>query len=142
MSDNFSRRQLMLLLGASTIPAIGCSSDDVQEVVDQIDTETLETATVALHGYALVSCLVGPRIVSLPAPGVRVLAVFLVVSSVATKLVIEYLDVELRKRRLTELLREEETKAIESELAVLFTTESGESESVLLGANQYDAPAE
>lgn len=138
MSENLSRRQLMLLLGVAAVPAIGCSSEEVQDVVDEIDTETLETASVALRGYAIVSCLVGPRIVSLPAPGVRVLAVFLVVSSVATKLVIEYLDVELRKRHVTEAINEKESKAIESELSVTFQLENGDTESVPLGANQYE----
>ncbi|MGB7346152.1 MAG: hypothetical protein WBD20_18180 [Pirellulaceae bacterium] len=142
MNYNLSRRHLMFLLGTAAIPAAGCSSEQIQETVDQIDTETLETATVALRGYALISCVIGPRVLALPAPGVRVLAVFLVVSSVATKLVIEYLDVELRKRHVTEALSEAESKAIEADIAVTFNLENGEKETVSLGPNQYDAPAE
>ncbi|QDT10333.1 hypothetical protein [Planctomycetes bacterium K23_9] len=142
MSKNLSRRHLMLLLGATAIPATGCSTEDVQNAVDELDTETLETASVALRGYAIVSCLVGQRVVTLPAPGVRVLAVFLIVSGVASKLVIEYLDVELRKRHVTETLSEEESKTIESDLLVTFQLESGETETVQLGPNQYDKPPE
>ena len=90
-----------------------------------------------MKGFALVSFAVGPRIVSLPAPGVRVVAVFLIVSGVATKIAVQYLDVQLRKRYVEEALTEEETRAIESDLAVKFQTENGDTETVQLGANQY-----
>jgi hypothetical protein len=139
MPTDLSRRTWLLLAGVASIPTVGCSTSDVQEVVEDLDTETLEDAAVALRGYALVSCLVGPRVFSLPAPGVRVLAVFLVASGIATKLVIEYLDVELRKRHVAEALSEEEVKAIESDLAVTFNLDNGETESVPLGPNQYES---
>jgi hypothetical protein len=138
MAVNLSRRKWMLLTAAAA-PAVGCSTSDVQEVVQDIDTDTLEDAAVVLRGYALVSCIVGPRVFSLPVPGVRVLAVFLVTSGIATKLVIEYLDVELRKRHVAEALSEEEVKAIESDLAVTFNLDNGGKESVPLGPNQYES---
>ena len=135
----FSRRHLLLASAAASLPvAAGCSGEDVQEKIDSLDTDTIESATVALKGLALVSCLAGPRIVMLPVPGVRIIAVCLVVSSVATKLAIEYLDVELRKRYIAEAVSEEEAKAIEGELAVTFTMQNGETEKVVLGPNQYE----
>ncbi|NND99579.1 MAG: hypothetical protein HKN47_19865 [Pirellulaceae bacterium] len=137
--SQINRRNLLLSAAALSLPAtVGCSGNQVQETLDGIDTDTMESAAVALKGYALVSCLIGPRVFALPAPGVRVLAVFLVVSGVATKLAIEYLDVELRKRYVAEALTDEEIKVIETDLAVTFQLENGNTEKTLLGPNQYD----
>ena len=137
--NRINRRNLLLTAAAVSIPAaVGCSKDSVHETIDSIDTETIESASVALKGFAIVSCMVGPRIVALPAPGVRVLAVCLVVSGIATKLAIEYLDVELKRRYITEALEEAEAKQIEQDLAVTFSLENGDKETVVLGANKYE----
>lgn len=134
---DFSRRALLVAVAAALPVASGCSTETVRETVADIDTDTLENTTLALRGFAILSVAIGPRLIPLPAPGVRVLAVFLIVSGVATKLAIEYLDVELRQRHFAEALNDEEAKAIESDLAVTFQLENGNTEKVQLGANQY-----
>lgn len=137
--SRMNRRNLLLSSLALTAPvAVGCSSESVKETVENLDTSTIETASLALNGYAIVACLIGPRVFTLPAPGVRVLSVFLVVTSVATKLAIEYLDAELKKRYVEEALSEQETALIERELAITFQLENGEQETQPLGPNQYD----
>ena len=134
-----SRRNLLLTAGALAVPAtVGCAPEDVQKTVENLETETLENAAMALKGYVIVSFMIGPKVVTLPAPGVRVLAVFLVVSGLASKLAIEYLDVELRKRYVEEAVTEEQMKSIEADLAVNFQLKNGDVESVPLGPNQYD----
>lgn len=134
---DFARRGL-LIAAAAALPAVsGCSTNTVHETVADMDTDTLENAALAMRGFAILSVAIGPRLIPLPAPGVRVLAVFLIVSGVATKLAIEYLDVELRQRHFAEALSEEEAKAIETDLAVKFHLENGNTEQVQLGANQY-----
>ena len=140
--SQINRRNLLLSSLALSLPvAAGCSSESVHDAVEELGTPTIETASVALRGYAIVACLIGPRVFALPAPGVRVLGVFLIVTSVATKLAIEYLDVELKKRYVSEALSEKELALVERELSIAFQLENGETETQPLGPNQYDEPA-
>ena len=132
------RRQAIIAIAASAAAAGGCSSSIVDETVAETSTPTLENTRVGLRGFQIVAFTVGKRLVQLPPPAVRILGVALLTSGLATFLVIEYLDIELKKRSLRELLVTEELTAIESDLAVVFTTENGLTESVALGPNQYE----
>lgn len=137
-----SRRRVLLAVAAPTVtlPLVsGCGSDTVKETIAEADTQTLEQSKVALRGFAIVTYIVGARVVTLPTPGVRILGVALVITSIATKLAIEYLDVELKKRYVAEELSEEEARAIESDLHVVFQLENGDSEKVPLGENRYES---
>lgn len=136
--SRINRRNLLLSTLALSAPiAVGCSSESVKEAVEDLDTSTIENASLVLNGYAIAACLVGPRVFTFPAPGVRVLSVFLIVTSVATKLAIEYLDAELKKRYVEEALSEQEAALIEREQAITFQLENGEKETQPLGPNQY-----
>lgn len=132
------RRMLLAATGATAL--VGCGSnlsETTEEMVDSIDTSTLESGKLALRGFAIVSYMVGTRVVMLPSPGVRILGVVLIFGTIATKLAIEYLDDELKKRYHTDELSEEDARQIEMDGVVKFQTEDGETESVRLSPNQY-----
>jgi hypothetical protein len=56
-----------------------------------------------------------------------------------SQLAIEYLDDELKRRKIRQELSEEERASIEARLAVVFTTENGLEEQVQLGPNRYES---
>lgn len=133
-------RRRMLIAAVAAAPALaGCDSDTVQEAIDNAETETLETGSLALRGFAIVAYVVGTRVVTLPTPGVRILGVALIITSLTTKLAIEYLDVELNKRYVVEEVNESEQRQIEADLMVTFQLENDTSETVPLGPNQYES---
>lgn len=127
-------------LAVSSVSSTGCSSELVDQRVAEMPTETLAESQIALRGFQIVAFMVGKRLVTLPHPAVRVLGVALLTSGAVTFLVVEYLDIELKKRRVREAIDEQERIAIESELAVEFQTENGFTEKVALGPNQYEYP--
>ncbi len=129
-----------MLIAVAAAPVLaGCDADAVQDAIDSAETDTLETGSLALRGFAIVAYVVGTRVVTLPTPGVRILGVVLIITSLTTKLAIEYLDVELKKRYVAEELDPSEQRQIESDLAVTFQLENGQTESVPLGPNQYES---
>ena len=132
------RRRMLIM--AATVPVVaGCERETVDETIAATETEMLEQGTVVLRGFAIVAYVVGARVVMLPTPGVRILGIALIISSVATKLAVEYLDIELKKRYIAENLEESEARQLESDLAVTFQLENGETEQVPLGANRYES---
>ncbi len=131
-------RRRMLIVAATIPAAAGCDRETVDGKIAELDTETLQQGTVALRGFAIVAYVIGARVVMLPTPGVRVLGVALIVTSVATKLAVEYLDVELKKRYIAEELEETEARQLEADLAVTFQLENGDKEQVPLGPNRYE----
>ena len=133
------RREAIAALAASTLAvAAGCDSGRIEEAIDNTPTETLENTRLSLRGFQIVAFTVGRRVVHLPHPAVRILGVALLTSGVATFLIVEYLDVELKRRSLREALEQDERARLESNLAVEFATENGLTESVALGPNQYE----
>lgn len=102
-----TRRQILSLTAiAMTASVTGCSSstvtdtvdgavDELQENLDETSTEDLQRYKLALRGYAIVSMTIAGRIVFLPYPGMRILTVMIMVSSVSAKLVVQYIDDEL-----------------------------------------------
>jgi hypothetical protein len=132
---------------AAALPlSAGCGSDAVDEAVSStvadavadVDTATLEEGMVALRGFEIVAWEVGKRVIWLPVPAIRIIGVSLIVSAGVTKLVIRYLDVELKRRESEEILTSDEVVELESAQKVSFQLENGYSEDVVLGANQYE----
>ena len=74
----------------------------------------------------------------LSVPAIRIIGVSLIVSAGVTKLVIRYLDVELKRRESEEILTSDELVELESAQKVSFQLENGYSEDVVLGPNQYE----
>ncbi|TWU04880.1 hypothetical protein [Stieleria varia] len=142
-NKRYSRRKLLLIAGGlgGLGLATGCgekgAAELTRETVESLDTQTLENGKLLLRGFAIVSYMAGTRVIFLPSPGVRILGVALIFTSMATKLAVEYLDDELVRRYHTTELTESEAMAIESAGEVRFQTESGETETVALGKNQY-----
>ena len=136
--NKLQRRQALLVMISAPAVAAGCNRNELSEATEDMPTVFLENTRVGLRGFQIVSMTVGQRIIFLPTPGVRVLGVALLVSGLVTLLVIEYLDVELKRRVVREELSDAERIAVESKLAVEFQTENGLSESVALGPNQYE----
>ncbi len=125
---------------AATVSAIGCNSsnvtdpitksvdsaaDGIQGAVESTSTSDLKRYKIALRGYQFVSMYIAGRVVFLPYPGMRILSVIIVASSVAAKLTVEYIDDELIQRKVEESLTSNERSKIESDRYVTFTTESG-----------------
>jgi hypothetical protein len=144
-----SDRRVFLIsaAAAASLPlAAGCDADKVDEAVSgtvqnaaaEIDTETLEEGMVALRGFEIVAWEVGKRVVWLPVPAIRIIGVSLIVSAGVTKLVIRYLDIELKRRDSEEILSSEEVVELESQQKVSFRLENGYSEDVALGPNEYE----
>ena len=132
---------------AASLPlSAGCGSDAVDEAVSStvadavadVDTATLEEGMVALRGFEIVAWEIGKRVIWLPVPAIRIIGVSLIVSAGVTKLVIRYLDVELKRRESEEILTSDEVVELESAQKVSFQLENGYSEDVVLGANQYE----
>ncbi|MGB0596873.1 MAG: hypothetical protein ACPGLY_09290 [Rubripirellula sp.] len=123
---------------AAPVVATGCSRDEVSEATEEMPTAVLQNTRIGLRGFQLVSMTVGQRIIFLPTPGVRVLGVALLVSGLVTFLVVEYLDVELKRRMVKEELSDTERIAAESSLGIEFQTDNGLKEFVALGPNQYE----
>ncbi|MEM8671422.1 MAG: hypothetical protein AAGG48_28135 [Planctomycetota bacterium] len=136
--NRLQRRQALMAMIATPVLATGCSRQEISEATEDISTDALQSTRVGLRGFQIVSLMVGQRIIFLPAPGVRVLGVALLVSGLATLLVVEYLDVELKRRTIREELSDDERIGVESSLAVEFQTDNGLTESVALGPNQYE----
>jgi hypothetical protein len=136
--NTLQRRHALLLIMASPIAASGCSRQEIAEATSDVPTEVLTNTRIGLRGFQIVAFTVGQRMVFLPLPAVRILGVALLVSGVATFLVVEYLDVELKRRIVREELSDKERIAIESNLAVEFQTDNGLTESVALGPNRYE----
>jgi hypothetical protein len=144
-----SNRRVFFVSAAATaaLPlSAGCGSDAVDEAVSStvadavadVDTATLEEGMVALRGFEIVAWEVGKRVIWLPVPAIRIIGVSLIVSAGVTKLVIRYLDVELKRRESEEILTSDEVVELESAQKVSFQLENGYSEDVVLGANQYE----
>lgn len=138
--NTLQRRQALVALIATPIAVAGCRQNDFEQIADELSTDTLQNARVGLRGFQLVSFMVGQRIILLPAPGVRILGAALLVSGIATFLVVEYLDIELKRRTIREELSDDERMGLESSLALELQTENGLTEKVALGANQYEDP--
>lgn len=140
-------RRLFIGIAASSVAlaAAGCSKSKVPEAVaeavdnklQEASTEQLRQAKVVLHGYAIVSMMIGKRLVFLPKPGMRILAVLIIATSVAAKLSLEYIDDELIRRKFEEDLTAEERSQIESSGSVTFQTESGATEDVRISPTVY-----
>ena len=135
------REALVVLTGMLCVP--GCSGDSVSTAVsgavEDVPTETLKSVHVGLRGFQLVAFMVGKRVVRLPHPAVRILGVALVSTALVSLLAIEYLDDELKRRQIREELSDQERSSIESQLAVVFTTENGLDEQVQLEPNRYES---
>lgn len=136
--DKLQRRQALLVMISAPAIASGCSREEISEATSEVSDEVLENTRVGLRGFQIIAFSVGQRVVLLPPPAVRILGVALLVSGVATLLVVEYLDVELKRRMVREELSDQERIAIESDLAVEFQTENGLTETVALGPNRYE----
>jgi len=139
--DKLQRRQALMVMMSAPVVVSGCSRDEIAEATSEVPTDVLENTRIGLRGFQIIAFTVGQRIVYLPHPAVRILGVALLVSGAATFLVVEYLDVELKRRNYREGLSDEERIALESELAVEFQTENGLTETVALGPNQYEEAA-
>lgn len=146
MSRLEQRRTFLLSVGGLAAVAAGCDrvsdvgsdSLSIDGAVDAASTSELRTTKLALRGYEIVSMLVAKRVVFLPYPAMRVVAVTLVVSSLAAHLAVQYIDEELVMRKLEEKLSAEERAYLESEGSVEFETASGLSEKVVLGPTEYE----
>lgn len=149
-----SNRRQILLSAATAVSgaAIGCGSstvtqgpvetandviDDLEEAVSDASNEELKQYKLALRGYQIVSLHLAGRTVFLPYPGMRILSVMLVVTSVAAKLAVEYIDDELILRKIEESLTDRERTMIETDGYVTFKTESGLTEKVYLAPADY-----
>ena len=136
-----NRRQILSMTAmVATASTIGCNpsnvidpisesvdsaANKVQDAVENTSSSDLKRYKIALRGYQIVSMYIAGRVVFLPYPGMRILAVVIVASSVAAKLSVEYIDDELIHRKIEESLTSKERSAIESDRCVTFTTESG-----------------
>lgn len=136
--DKLQRRHALLAMIVAPVVTAGCSRDEVSEATEEMPTSVLQNTRIGLRGFQLVSMTVGQRIIFLPTPGVRVLGVALLVSGLVTFLVVEYLDVELKRRMVKEELSDTERIAAESSLGIEFQTDNGLKEFVSLGPNQYE----
>ena len=136
------RDALLWMAAAGSGLAVGCGTDGLGQKLDQriaeTPTDTLEHTRLALRGFQIVAFAVGKRIVHLPHPAVRVLGVTLLTSGAITFLVVEYLDVELRRRSHQEELDDGGRSLLESAMAVKFLTDNGLEETVMLGPNRYE----
>jgi hypothetical protein len=139
MQLNVGRRRVLTRFATLSVFAAGCGGSNSGSTgpIASAPTSTLSATKVALHGYAIVAAKVGERLVRLPHPGLRILGVFLVFSAAGAELVIVYIDDELMERRIEEKLSEKEQITIESGRSVVFQTENGKEETVIIGANQY-----
>ena len=139
------RRQFFLVSGVGLVAASGCGSSDpitdtvvaVDEAIATAETDDLRSAKLALRGYQLVSFTLGPRVMFLPYPGMRILSVVIVASGLVAKLVVDYIDDELIRRQIEEELAGEVRAQLEADGFVQFKTESGVSEKVYLGPTVY-----
>jgi len=111
-----NRRQILSMTAmAATVSAIGCNSsnvidpitksvdsaaDGIQGAVESTSTSDLKRYKIALRGYQFVSMYIAGRVVFLPYPGMRILSVIIIASSVAAKLTVEYIDDELINAKL------------------------------------------
>ena len=155
MNPTTNRRQL-LLIGSATVAAttVGCGSSattkpivevvddvatEVQDAVSEADTRDLKRYKLALRGYQIVSFSIASRVVFLPYPGMRIVSVAIVATSVAAKLAVEYIDDELIQRKIEEAISDSERSAVESDGYVEFETESGLTEQTQLAPTLYDA---
>lgn len=109
----------------------------IQVTVDSTATNDLKSYKVALRGYEIVAMMIAGRVVLLPYPGMRILSVLIVASSLSARLAIQYIDDELIQRRIDETLTGRERSVIESDGYVEFTTETGLSEKVYLAPTEY-----
>lgn len=147
--QQINRRRLVQMSAALAVSTAGCGSSAVKPLqdasnaaADKIETTLKNSSTdelkgfkLALRGYQIVSMVVAGRVVLLPYPGMRILAAVIVVSSLAAKLSVDYIDDELIQRKLEETLSEREQRSIESQQFVTFTTEGG------MDMKVYVAPA-
>ena len=139
------RRQFFLMSGVSLAAASGCGSGNpitetvvaVDDAIATADTADLRSAKLALRGYQLVSFTLGPRVMFLPYPGMRILSVAIVASGLVAKLVVDYIDDELIRRQIEEELTSEVRAQLEADGFVQFKTESGVSEKAYLGPTVY-----
>lgn len=117
--------------------SIDNAAGELQAVVNDAATEDLKRYKVALRGYQIVSPYIAGRVVLLPYPGMRVLAVFIVATSVSAKLAIEYIDDELIHRKFEESLTDRERSEVERDGYIEIETDSGVTEKVYLAATKY-----
>lgn len=142
-----NRRVFLFTAAAASLPvAAGCDSgkvdravsNTVADAVADVDSETLAEGMVALRGFEIVAWELGKRVVWLPVPAIRIIGVSLIISAGVTKLVIRYLDVELKRRHTEEILTVDEAVQLESTQEVTFRLDNGYTEDVPLGPNQYE----
>lgn len=81
--------------------------------------------------------MIAGRVVFLPYPGMRILSILIVASSVSARLAIHCIDDELIQRRIDETLTGRERSVIESDGYVEFTTDSGLSEKEYLPPTEF-----
>ena len=140
------RRELLMMLAGTGCLVSGCNGDPIEmtservsDAVEELPTDTIERVQVSLRGFQLIAFMVGKRVVRLPHPAVRILGIAIVSSALISQLAIEYLDDELVRRETREQLTGDERSRIESQLAVVFTTQNGLEESVALGPTRYES---
>ncbi|MFK8115033.1 MAG: hypothetical protein AB8B91_22720 [Rubripirellula sp.] len=140
--SKLDRRTFAISSVAVSLAAVGCNSNQALEVADDltdsVSTENLEAARISLRGYEIVTLFIGPRVVTLPVPGARILTVLVIASGLAAKLVVSYLDEKLTVRKVTEALTDQERGLLESEGKVRFQTASGIDEDVFLAPTKYE----
>jgi hypothetical protein len=137
MSQQSSRRSFIAGVAGTSVVASGCSKDPT-EVIKAAPTPVVQHTKIGLRGYQIVAAKAGEKLIKFPHPVVRVLAVALVITAVASELVIEYLDDELQSRQIREALSEEQRMEVERQRSVTFVTANGQEEKVPLGDNRYD----
>jgi hypothetical protein len=76
-------------------------------------------------------------VVQLPYPGMRILSVFIMATSISARLAVKYLDNELMRRQFEEPLTVDERASIESNGYIAFKTETGVNENKYLAAIDY-----
>lgn len=146
LAPKYSRRKILAGAGLAFLTTAGCDKlsdsaaqvdEAVREQVESTSTQTLQITKVALKGYELVSFAVAKRVISLPVPGVRIIAATLVVTAVGAHLAVDYIDEELIVRKYKEKLSPEEQTVVETKGQISFQTASGNEETVYLAPTEY-----
>lgn len=136
MTQQPSRRTFIAGIAGLSAAASGCGKSPTDVVKDATESE-IQYTKIGLRGYQIVAAKVGEKLIKFPHPAIRVLVVALLITAVASGLVIEYLDDELLRRQIREALSDEQRMQIERHRAVTFVTENGQEENVPLGENCY-----
>lgn len=130
-------RRDLLIAGGMALFTIGCGNKS--PTVATAPTPAIQGSKIALRGYQIVAVKAGEKLIQLPHPALRILAVALIISAVGSEILIVYLDDELRRREIREAISEEQRIFLEEQRAVTFLTENGQEESIPLRDNVYEA---